>query len=240
MEKENRKIEGILIDTRKILTEATIATVDSENFINDLYAKLSCETVDVATRYINGKKVDIWCDDEGLFKENRTALYTISDGKVVEQMVGNLFICSSNQDGESCSLDDKEKAAVMSSFMPLDEECKQIISIAHLEPGKVIKGIPYKELKAREVVNKVVDVQVKNDTFAWDPNGFDETESACSYVRDLLNDDLAFVAHTLDNNCGDPNTKEIKEIKAEARAVTKMKLSDKPNFGIATLDYNAK
>ncbi len=241
MENVNKKIEGILINTKKTLTEATIATVDSENFLTDLYSKLDCDTVDCATRYINGKRVDIWCDDEGLMKQNNNpGLYTIQDGNVCEEMVGNLFICSVNEDGESISLNDSEKKAVLSSFMPIDEDCKQIVAVAHLEPRMAVKGIPYKELKAREVVNKVVDIQIKNDTFGWDPNGFDETESAVSYVRDLMNNDLAFINNTLNTNCGDPNTKEIKSIKEELNAVIKMKINEAPKFGIAALDYEAK
>lgn len=122
------KIKGILITPNKENTKPRPYELEVNSY-KDYYPLLECDTFDIQTRNFNGKYLDIYCDDEGLFKEgNKTAIVTINDkGKIVEQIVGTVFIVNHNDEGDTISLTDEEIKLVLSTvetFVTLDANGK--------------------------------------------------------------------------------------------------------------------
>lgn len=111
-----KTIKGILITPNDKNTKPRVYELEYNSY-KDFYSVLKCGTFDIQCRSFNGKYLDIYCDDEGLFKENNiTSIVTIdNNGDVVEQIVGNVFICSHNDEGDSISLTDDEIVAVLST-----------------------------------------------------------------------------------------------------------------------------
>jgi len=128
------KIKGILVTPNEKGTKPRVYELEVNSY-KDYYPLLECSTFDIQTRKFKDKYLDIYCDDEGLFKQgNRTSIITKSNGKIVEQIVGNVFICSHNDEGETISLTDEEIEAVLSNVVSAffsqedDEEPSYIIS----------------------------------------------------------------------------------------------------------------
>lgn len=220
-----RKIEGILIDTKKTLNEAKAFSVDNSKLFDNLYKALCCDTVDVVERYIGGIKCSIWCDDNGLLSdEPLKAAITIHNGEIVEALVGNLFICKYDEiEEKNVSLNEYEKQTVMDSFCQFDN---QVMCLTTLDSGENLNQILAHKItpiehKAIEVVNKVCELQYKEDSFCWYRHGKDERESALTFVYDVTKNYLEDVFYTLDNNCGDPNKKEILDLKKELIGIAK-------------------
>lgn len=109
-----KKIVGVLITPNKPNTKPRTYDLVYNSY-KDFYPLLECDTFDVQTRCFNGKWLDIYCDDEGLFKEkNNPSIITMdSNGKVVEQIVGNVFIVNHNDEGDTISLTAEEIKAVL-------------------------------------------------------------------------------------------------------------------------------
>ena len=74
-----------------------------------------CDTIDIANREIGGCRVDIICDDNGLFAEE--PIVTAMDYLGRPMLVGNLFICSHDDEGNESSLSQHEIICVMSAFI---------------------------------------------------------------------------------------------------------------------------
>lgn len=106
-----KKIVGVLVDVNNNVVNVTRIEYDTnDNDYLDVYYKvLNCDTFDIVTRRIGSSHYSIYCDDEGLFKEdNKPSAITFDGARVVEVLVGNLFVCKHNDDGETISLTDKE------------------------------------------------------------------------------------------------------------------------------------
>ena len=100
------KIRGILVSTNGEVKEAEI-----EDSLESFYSTLECDLIDCTVREINGEFYDIVCDDEGLFKEH--PVVTAVSGFLKPALVGNLFICRHNDDGEWTSLSDDDVKRIM-------------------------------------------------------------------------------------------------------------------------------
>ena len=108
-------IKGVLITPNKEGTKPREYTLELNSY-KDFYPLLECDTFEIVTRCFNGHWLDIYCDDEGLFKNNEVSVITTnSKGKIVEQVVGNAFVVSHDDDGETISLTDEEIKAVLST-----------------------------------------------------------------------------------------------------------------------------
>lgn len=83
------------------------------NYINFKEAIDIESPIDCITRNIGGKDYDIWCDDEGLFKENLQAIAINTDWN--ETIVGNILIANS-RNGKSTSLTDKDIDRIISEL----------------------------------------------------------------------------------------------------------------------------
>ena len=111
-----KKIKGILITPNQKETKPRVYELEVNSY-KDYYPLLKCDTFDIQTRNFNGKYLDIYCDDEGLFKENNQVAIVTMDGKrIIEQIVGNVFITNHNEDGDTISLTEDEIASVLSTI----------------------------------------------------------------------------------------------------------------------------
>lgn len=101
-----KTITGVLVDARNAsITRAEIpATLDS------YYEHLDCSTIDIVSRRIGGRRFDIICDDEGLFKDDPRI--SALDSEYQPMLVGNLFVCS-HADGYEISLTEEEISHVL-------------------------------------------------------------------------------------------------------------------------------
>lgn len=90
-------IKGILVTTA-----GEIKPAELDGSLDGYYEALECDIIDCTVRRIGNKEYDIICDDEGLCKENPkvTAVTT----RLEPALVGNLFICNHDEEGNWTSL----------------------------------------------------------------------------------------------------------------------------------------
>ena len=96
-----RTIRGILIDVWNETAEVKTITADLDTY----YAILNCSTITITSRRIgerSRKYYDIICDDEGLLV-SPTKISALG-GMNRPELVGNLFICSHDDEGNEKSL----------------------------------------------------------------------------------------------------------------------------------------
>lgn len=113
--KKTKIIKGILIDTTKPKNEIKVYDFEQnenprEN-LHNIYKMLDCDCIDVVVRKFGKNVYDIYCDDEGLLKNKQhiTAVATFNQNHdLVEQIVGNVFICKHDGEGGMQSLTEKE------------------------------------------------------------------------------------------------------------------------------------
>ena len=113
------KIKGVLVDVEK----GEIEKCEVENNIDEFYRILKCRGIECPTRILSGQKIIIICDDEGAVNEKVSfppAVVGIQkkNGKIVEQIFGNAFICNFNGVDDFASLSEKEINRIM--------ECQEI------------------------------------------------------------------------------------------------------------------
>ena len=99
-------IKGLLLDVKK----NTIEEFEIEKGYVALQKVLGVDTFNVVTRRFGDVWLDIYVDDEGLFKENNPlAVITYEgNGRVVEEIVGTVFVAKCNKNGETISLTNKD------------------------------------------------------------------------------------------------------------------------------------
>jgi len=102
-----KEITGVLVNPE----EGTALIESVPDNLADWYRVLDCSTIDIVTKKIGLRYFEIVCDDNGRLRDHPRASALNKRGKPV--LVGRLFVCSSNLDGELTSLDAKELAYVM-------------------------------------------------------------------------------------------------------------------------------
>lgn len=104
------KIKVLALDVQdgKGLYETEIDNHD----LDAVYAILKCDTFDIATRKIGGRYYDIFCDDEGLLKEEQI-ISAIEKG-LTPMLVGNLMIANHDGAGETTGLSDADIVLIRS------------------------------------------------------------------------------------------------------------------------------
>lgn len=104
MEKE---LTGVLVDVKRGVVER--CTLDGS--LQDFYRVLNCSRIDITTRILATREFDIVCDDEGLLKAD--ARVSAFDRAGSPMLVGNLFFCSSDCEGNSVSITDDDIEFIM-------------------------------------------------------------------------------------------------------------------------------
>lgn len=121
---QGKELTGLLIDNSKCEARGCTITDNLDSF----YKTLGCETIDIVTRYINGQAFDIVIDDDGKFiKDNPPAIRCFHEGKPADVIVGKVFICHANEEGELTDITEDDMKSLMSS-----------LSVGHMEDGKKI------------------------------------------------------------------------------------------------------
>lgn len=115
MAKKARTIKGVFFDPDKQI--ATVESVSHEDY-RDFLRLIECDTMDIATRKFGEHWLDVVCDDDGLLRDPlpRPSIATFDGkGRLVETIVGKVFVCKSDDEGESVSLAEDEINAVLRS-----------------------------------------------------------------------------------------------------------------------------
>lgn len=105
------KIKGLLVDVTR---ECNIREVEFEDTLENIYALLDVTCIDVAVRRIGNHRYDLVVDDEGLLKDG--AIPSVFDSEKKPQLVGNVLILNSNDEGDFTSLTDGQIADVKKNY----------------------------------------------------------------------------------------------------------------------------
>lgn len=105
-------VSGILMKA-----DGTVQFREVRDELEEWYTLLGCELIEVAQIFIgdHAVKFTVICDGEGLLNGNDTPMVFGAEKKGCEEypiIVGNIFICKSNRNGEFESLS-KEDASVI-------------------------------------------------------------------------------------------------------------------------------
>ena len=100
------------------------AEIEQDN-IHDIYPLLGCDCFDIAYRKIGGKCYDIFCDDEGLFKDSpvTSAIYKSTMGLA---LVGNLMFANHDLEGNTTGLSKED----------IDVIKKNVVGLYDFDSGK--------------------------------------------------------------------------------------------------------
>lgn len=110
---KHRKITGVLVDVNAgTVKEATI-----EANLDSYYKALDCTCIDIAVRKLGPYQFDIICDDEGMLKDNARVSATGPLGQPM--LVGNLFFCHHDEEGNMTSLHPEEITFILSRVIYL-------------------------------------------------------------------------------------------------------------------------
>lgn len=99
-------ITGVLLDAYE--KRADRAEIPDE--LSAYYRALDCRCIDIVSRRIGGKRFDIVCDDEGLFKED--CRISAFDRDWQPMLCGSLFVCKSHE-GKLVGLTEAEVSHVL-------------------------------------------------------------------------------------------------------------------------------
>lgn len=124
----NKKM--LLIDVEN----CDIKIVEANN-LEDYYKLIECRCIDIVSRTIGGKRFEIICDDEGLFKELPKISALDCDGNPM--LVGNLLIAGGEViDGELTSITDEE-------IHHITKHCRRVITQKYPDPYHVVCNMDY-------------------------------------------------------------------------------------------------
>lgn len=136
---QGQELKGLLIDNSKCEARGCTITDDLDSF----YKVLDCETIDIVTRYINGQPFELVIDDEGKSVEgNLPAVRCFLDGQLTDLIVGKVFICHANAEGELTSITEEEMKAIMDTLhIGLTKDDKKILLLdATYYPEGAMRG----------------------------------------------------------------------------------------------------
>ena len=97
-----------------ITAEETKVVKASE--LEDYYRLIGCDCIDITTRKIGDRYLEIICDDEGLLKNNPRV--SAIDNLMKPALVGNLLIAGPvDEDGELTSLSDEDISIIKDNIL---------------------------------------------------------------------------------------------------------------------------
>lgn len=98
----SNKLTGVLVD----VCNDVIEKCELDGTLQDFYRVLKCDCIDITCRKIAGREFDFVVDDEGLLKHPLRV--SAVNSKREPMLVGNLFICASDEEGSSVSISDED------------------------------------------------------------------------------------------------------------------------------------
>ena len=124
MKKELKGVLGTKTEYKPFTLEYE-ETEEMSTFLDKIYELLDCQMIEVQHRKFGDKYYTIICDEEGTYiHDNFVSIITIDDYfETIEQIVGNVFICTDNADGDDfASLTGEEQAQVLCTISPAYDE----------------------------------------------------------------------------------------------------------------------
>lgn len=126
-------IKGVLVNTQSnIIAEYSLEYDKHKNgkstFLPKIYSLLNCSTINIISRKFGDLWLDIVVDDEGLLKwNNLPSVYTLNKEtrQLLEQIVGNVFVCGHDANGELVSLNDNEIQVVLKQLYSIEFESEK-------------------------------------------------------------------------------------------------------------------
>lgn len=94
-----KNVQGLLVDAE----HGTIAVCSTPNSLKSYYKILQCDTIDIISARFGPYVLDVFCDDEALLKNSFTVSAVDENHKPI--LVGNLFIASHDEEGNTISLE---------------------------------------------------------------------------------------------------------------------------------------
>lgn len=128
--KQSEKITGVLVDVKAGTVKET--TLDAN--LDSYYSALNCSCIDIVSRRLGPYRFDIICDDEGLLTDNPRI--SGIDPQGLPALVGNLFFCRHDSNGNITSLTPAECAFILSRAYPIcsqttGERWKAIVRLSY-------------------------------------------------------------------------------------------------------------
>ena len=113
------KIKGILVDGQ----DAKI--IEIEDKLEVYYEKLNCDMIEIVERKIGNNYYNIVCDEEFLCKsydepQHIAGMMIDDEGSVQELLLGSIFICNSDDEGNLTSLSDKDLETILKRIQTND------------------------------------------------------------------------------------------------------------------------
>ncbi len=105
-----------------------LSFIEIENDLDTFYELLEVDCIDIVSRPIgnNGKRFDIICDDEGLFKKDNVPSYIMfDDNRATEVILGNIIIANDDNDGCLSSITDDEYDYIIQNIHTVVEKGKE-------------------------------------------------------------------------------------------------------------------
>ena len=99
-------------------------TVFVEDELETYYKMLDCDCIDIVTRKVGNKWYGFVCDDEGLLKDRAYTIISKQDGQYWREIVGSVFICNNDGEGNLTSLDQTDVINLMEHLHPIIDDCK--------------------------------------------------------------------------------------------------------------------
>lgn len=95
--------------------------------LDDYYAQLNCSCFDIATRKIGETYYDIYCDDEGLLKDNPIVSAINYRGEVM--LVGNLIFAHHDEEGNTVGLKERDVREILHevAIANIDDEAVPVV-----------------------------------------------------------------------------------------------------------------
>lgn len=94
--------------------ELTKISIDGEN-LDEYYERLECDTFDITHRRIGETYFDIFCDDEGLLREN--PIIAAVDSSFAPALVGNLIFAHHDKEGNTTGISDEDFRLIQKSVI---------------------------------------------------------------------------------------------------------------------------
>ena len=108
---DEMKMKAIIYDGKKLI---------EKEWENDSYDFLR-ESVEgyierIPLRDLDERNIDMWCNEEGKFRDLETTILLNYDGKIYDNVVGNV-VFTKNKDGETIGLTDDDIKYIKNKFM---------------------------------------------------------------------------------------------------------------------------
>ena len=118
-----------------------IRVIDEADKLNEYYALLDCQCIDMATICVDGHPYDVVCDDEGLFRNPLVPTLYVSEEQV---LFGNLAFVKVDDEGNTIGLEPGDIARLLRYIEQQREKlhrwtARQIKKRREMEAQKAIK-----------------------------------------------------------------------------------------------------